>query len=136
MSPDACHLSCREDRDRLGRPDVLVQAELGELRAVLLLKFLNDFLLFLDPFTNMKEFITEQAQGVYDRSARIAEEAYSKATKVKLNIDLTAPIIVLPVSSRKPFTFEANLGNLTLNNKHHNNATRHNDNTSRYNYNS
>ena len=103
----------------MGSPDVEVNAVMGEIKFVFLMKFVSDFLEFIDPFTNMKEFITEQAQGVYDRSTRIAEEVYSKATKVKLNIDLTAPIIVLPVSSKKPFTFEANLGNLTLNNKHH-----------------
>ena len=40
--------------------------------------------------------------------ARVLEEGYNNATRVKLDITLEAPIIVLPVSSRKPFTFEAN----------------------------
>ena len=53
------------------------------------------------------------------RSARVLEEGYNNATRVKLDITLDAPIIVLPVSSRKPFTFEANLGNLRLQNHHH-----------------
>ena len=38
--------------------------------------------------------------------------------KVKLDISMEAPIIVLPVSSRSPATFEANLGKLSLANDH------------------
>ena len=53
------------------------------------------------------------------RSARVLEEGYNNATRMKLDIALEAPVIVLPVSSRKPFTFEANLGNLRLQNHHH-----------------
>ena len=104
---------------QMGSPDVEVKVLMGEIKFVFLMKFVSDFLEFIDPFTNMKDFIAEQAIGVYDKSARIAEEAYNKATRVKLDVNLTAPIIVLPVSSKKPFTFEADLGNLTLNNKHH-----------------
>ena len=39
-------------------------------------------------------------------------------TQVCLDICMEAPIIILPVSSRNPFTFEANLGKLTLVNDH------------------
>ena len=53
------------------------------------------------------------------------EEGYNNATRVKLDITLEAPIIVLPVSSRKPFTFEANLGNSRLQNHH--NAIQHSE---------
>ena len=38
--------------------------------------------------------------------------------QVCLDICMEAPIIILPVSSRNPFTFEANLGKLTLVNDH------------------
>ena len=112
------HDMLTERMRQMGSPDVEVKVLMGEIKFVFLMKFVSDFLEFIDPFTNMKEFIAEQAIGVYDKSARIAEEAYSKATKVKLDVNLTAPIIVLPVSSQKPFTFEADLGNLTLNNRH------------------
>ena len=38
--------------------------------------------------------------------------------QVRLDICMEAPIIILPVSSRNPLTFEANLGKLSLVNDH------------------
>ena len=37
---------------------------------------------------------------------------------MRLDICMEAPIIILPVSSRNPLTFEANLGKLSLVNDH------------------
>ena len=97
---------------------MLVQAELGQLRAVLLLKFLNDFLLFVDPFTNMKEFLYEQTMEAYEGATRLVGEALTEKTRVRLDIVMEAPIVILPVASTHPLTFEANLGRLTLRNEH------------------
>jgi len=108
-----------EKDKEMGRPDVLVKAEMGQLKFVFLMKFITDFLLFIDPFTNMKEFIYEQTLDAYDKTTKLVGEAYQSATRVKLDIEMAAPIIILPVSSRKPFTFEANLGKLKLQNHHH-----------------
>jgi hypothetical protein len=44
--------------------------------------------------------------------------AITDKSKVKLDLSMEAPIIVLPVSSRSPATFEANLGKLSLANHH------------------
>ena len=102
----------------MGTPDIQVKIELGQIKFIFLWKFVSDVLVFIDPFTNMKEFIYEQALEVYDKSAKVLEEGYNNATRVKLDISLDAPVIVLPVCSRKPFTFEANLGKLRLQNHH------------------
>ena len=102
-----------------GMPDIMVRIGMGQIKFVFLMKFVSDILVFIDPFTNMKEFLYEQALDMVDRSARVLEEGYNNATRVRLDIMLEAPIIVLPVSSKKPFTFEANLGNLRLQNHHH-----------------
>ena len=108
------------DADKMaGMPDVSVRINMGQIKFIFLMKFVSNILIFIDPFTNMKEFIYEQALDMVDRSARVLEEGYNNATRVKMDISLEAPIIVLPVSSRKPFTFEANLGNLRLQNHHH-----------------
>ena len=119
-----CIYDMLAEKDKeMGKPDVLVKAELGQLKFVFLMKFISDFLLFIDPFTNMKEFIYEQTLDAYDKTTRLVGEAYQSATRVKLDIEMAAPIIILPVSSRKPFTFEANLGRLKLQNHHH--STQH-----------
>ena len=108
------------ERDKeAGKPDIMVRIAMGQIKFVFLMKFVSDILIFIDPFTNMKEFIYEQALEVYDKSAKVLEECYNNASRVKLDISLNAPTIVLPISSRKPFTFEANLGKLRLQNHHH-----------------
>ena len=124
----------KDERDRMNKPDVKVIVRLGQLKGVFLMKFINDFLLFIDPFTNMKEFIYEQTVEAYEGASRIVGEAITDKSKVGYNtlrvsivpneiqvcldICMEAPIIILPVSSRNPFTFEANLGKLTLVNDH------------------
>eukprot|EP00092_Neocalanus_flemingeri_P033380 GFUD01036296.1.p1 GENE.GFUD01036296.1~~GFUD01036296.1.p1 ORF type:complete len:2741 (+),score=704.42 GFUD01036296.1:512-8224(+) len=119
-----CMYDMLGERDKeMGMPDVLVKAEMGQLKFIFLMKFISDFLLFIDPFTNMKEFIYEQTLDAYDKTTKLVGEAYQSATRVKLDISMEAPIIILPVSSRKPFTFEANLGKLKLQNHHH--STQH-----------
>ena len=124
----------RDERDRMNKPDVKVTVRLGQLKGVFLMKFINDFLLFIDPFTNMKEFIYEQTMEAYEGASRMVGEAITDKSKVdkldiftfsnvnsnqvRLDICMEAPIIILPVSSRNPLTFEANLGKLSLANDH------------------
>ena len=108
-----------EKEKEMGMPDIKVKINMGQIKFVFLMKFISDLLIFIDPFTNMKEFIKQQALEAYDISAKVLEEGYNNATRIKLDISLDAPIIVLPVSSRKKETFEANLGKLRLQNNHH-----------------
>ena len=111
------------DKDKsMGMPDVQVDAQLGQLRFVYLHKFINDFLLFIDPFTDTKEFIIEQTMEATKLATELAAEAYKDATRVKLNISMNAPVIILPRSSRSNLTFEANLGKFELKNHHHSQA--------------
>ena len=59
-----------------------------------------------------------QTLEMYETTTKMVGEAISEQLRVKLDITMEAPIIILPVSSRKPFTFEANLGKATLSNDH------------------
>ena len=72
----------RDERDRMNKPDVKVTVRLGQLKGVFLMKFINDFLLFIDPFTNMKEFIYEQTMEAYEGASRMVGEAITDKSKV------------------------------------------------------
>ena len=57
------------DADKMaGMPDVAVRIGMGQIKFIFLMKFVSDILIFIDPFTNMKEFIYEQALDIVDRS--------------------------------------------------------------------
>ena len=75
----------RDERDRMNKPDVKVTVRLGQLKGVFLMKFINDFLLFIDPFTNMKEFIYEQTMEAYEGASRMVGEAITDKSKVENN---------------------------------------------------
>ena len=56
------------DADKMaGMPDVSVRINMGQIKFIFLMKFVSDILIFIDPFTNMKEFIYEQALDIVDR---------------------------------------------------------------------
>ncbi len=83
-------------------------------------------LFFIDPFTNMKEYVAERTREAYGTTARLAAEVYTgsgaasgPATRVKLDITLMAPVVLLPIHSASSMMFEANLGRLELHNRHH-----------------
>ena len=83
-------------------------------------------LFFIDPFTNMKEYVAERTREAYGTTARLAAEVYTgsgaasgPATRVKLDITLMAPVVLLPIHSASSMVFEANLGRLELHNRHH-----------------
>ena len=73
----------KDERDRMNKPDVKVIVRLGQLKGVFLMKFINDFLLFIDPFTNMKEFIYEQTMEAYEGASRMVGEAITDRSKVE-----------------------------------------------------
>ncbi len=74
----------------------------------------------------MKEYVAERTREVYGTTARLAAEVYTgsgaasgPATRVKLDITLMAPVVLLPIHSASSMMFEANLGRLELHNRHH-----------------
>ena len=89
----------REEKAR-GIPDVSVEASMGELRIVFLMKFVRDLLTFIDPFTNMKEVVKELGAEAGERGVSLAKEIYNSATLVRLDIAMNAPFIIIPLHSQ------------------------------------
>jgi hypothetical protein len=69
-----------------GDPDVVdisVSAVLGRIRFVFLMKFVNDFLAFLDPFSGAKEIVAEKASDALEGATKTVIDAYVNSTRVK-----------------------------------------------------
>jgi hypothetical protein len=48
------------------------------------MKFVNDFLAFLDPFTVAKEIVAEKATDVLEGATKTVIDAYVNSTRVRL----------------------------------------------------
>lgn len=91
--------------------DVRVEAEMGRVKVVFLMKFVNDLLNFLDPFTSMT---SEKANLAFEGAAKSMIDAYANKTRAQLDIKMFAPLIIIPVNSTSNSTFIADLGTLHL----------------------
>ena len=63
--------------------DILVAASLGRIRFVFLMKFVNDFLAFLDPFSSAKEIVVEKANDALEGATKSVIDAYVNSTRVR-----------------------------------------------------
>ena len=70
----------------LTKVDVDVKLEMGKIRLVFLMKFVNDFLAFIEPFSDTRELVAEQAGIAYEEAEKRLRKAYANKTRAKLNV--------------------------------------------------
>ena len=70
----------------LSKVDVDVKLEMGKIRLVFLMKFINDFLAFIEPFSRTREIVAEQAGIAYEEAEKRLLKAYANKTRAKLNV--------------------------------------------------
>ena len=63
--------------------DILVVARLGRIKLVFLMKFVNDFLAFLEPFSSAKEMVAERANDALEGATKSVIDAYVNSTRVR-----------------------------------------------------
>jgi vacuolar protein sorting-associated protein 13A/C len=97
--------------------DVKVEATMGRIKLVFLMKFVNDFLKFLEPFSGAKDMVAERANSALEDATKSMIDAYANSTRAMLDIKMDAPVIIIPVHSRHGSTLIADLGTLTLSNR-------------------
>lgn len=61
--------------------DIFVALKLGRIRFVFLMKFLNDFLRFLEPFSAAKEMVVEKANDAFEGATKSVIDAYVSCTR-------------------------------------------------------
>ncbi len=97
--------------------DVKVEAQMGRVKVVFLMKFVRDLLDFLEPFSAAKEVVAERANQALEEATRSMIDAYANETRALLDVRMDAPLIIIPVHSTSSTTFMADLGTLTLANR-------------------
>ena len=101
----------------LNAVDVRVEATMGRIKLVFVMKFVNDLLKFLEPFSGAKEIVAERANAALEDATKAMKDAIENSTRALLDIKMYAPIIIVPVHSTHSSTFVADLGTLTLRNE-------------------
>ena len=61
--------------------------------------------------------MAEKAENVFEEATKGMMDAYANQTRAKLQVEMDAPLIIIPISSKDSVTFLANLGTLSLSNQ-------------------
>lgn len=93
-----------------------VTANVACFRVVFLNYFLMSLLDFLNQFQAAQEAILEASAAAATAARANVQEAYNSAFKMRLNIQLKAPIILIPANSQSHDAVLVDFGVLTMNN--------------------
>ncbi|XP_017019677.1 intermembrane lipid transfer protein Vps13-like [Drosophila kikkawai] len=96
--------------------DMKITVEIGCLRIIFLNWFVAGVLNFLNHFSRAQEAITQASAAAAETARQKAMDAYETATRMKLDIRIKAPIIIVPTSSRSLNALALDLGLLELTN--------------------
>lgn len=105
--------------------DMRIEVTMGCARIVFLNWFVTSVLAFLDNFQAAQQRIKDASAAAAEAAKNSAVEAYSKATRMKLDIKVKAPIIVIPVDSRSLKAVAMDFGNLSITNNFRDIPTEH-----------
>lgn len=93
-----------------------IDLTMGCAKIVFMNWFVTSVLNFLDNFQTAQERIKEASRAAAEAAKQSAVAAYEQASRIKLNIKIKAPIILVPVHSRSFEAIVIDLGNLKITN--------------------
>lgn len=105
------------DEGTTDKSDVEVEATVAGIRVFFLNWFVTSMLNFLNNFQTAQTAIIEASQAAAETAKQNVQEAYSKETKVSLNINLKAPDIIIPINSKSKEALFFDLGHITVTNR-------------------
>lgn len=96
--------------------DMKIDFTMGCAKIVFMNWFVTSVLNFLDHFQTAQERIKEASRAAAEAAKQNVVNAYEKATKIKMNVKIQAPIILVPVHSKSLEAIVIDLGNLKITN--------------------
>ncbi|KAJ8307904.1 hypothetical protein KUTeg_014551 [Tegillarca granosa] len=96
--------------------DTDVDVTLGCIRLFFLNKFVNDLLAFLNNFQTAKDKLKKAGDTMAEYSKEAVQRLQEKAPRVRLNINMDAPKIIVPQSSKSQNVLLADFGHLKIQN--------------------
>ncbi|XP_070507341.1 intermembrane lipid transfer protein Vps13 isoform X3 [Chironomus tepperi] len=105
-----------EDTSEYNSDNMRIDVNMGCAKIIFMNWFISSVLNFLDHFQTAQERIKEASKAAAEAAKQTAVEAYEKATRIKMNIKIKAPIILVPVHSQSLEAIVVDLGNLKITN--------------------
>ncbi|TMW44478.1 hypothetical protein DOY81_010438 [Sarcophaga bullata] len=96
--------------------DMKINVDIGCMKIVFVNWFINSVLGFMNNFQAAQKAIANASAKAADAAKQNAVAVYEKATRMKLNVKIKAPIILVPVDSASLEAVALDLGQLTLSN--------------------
>ena len=87
--------------NNLDKVDVDLTLKMGRIRLVFLMKFINDILAFIEPFSGAKDMVVEQAGIAREEAEKRLRNAYANKTRAKLNVSTHIRIMMMPKHLKK-----------------------------------
>ncbi|XP_055872705.1 intermembrane lipid transfer protein VPS13C-like isoform X9 [Biomphalaria glabrata] len=97
--------------------DLDIYVQLGRARIVFVNKFILSLINFLDNFSIAKTKLDEASKAVKEASKDVAKNIQENAPRIKLDVAIKAPLVVIPKSSRSLEVMMINLGDINIVNK-------------------
>lgn len=96
--------------------DMKIDIQMGCVKIIYLNWFVQSVLSFLDNFQEAQKAISEASAAGLDAAKQNMVDAYTKATRMKLNVRIKAPVIIVPVDSQSLNAICLDLGFLSITN--------------------
>lgn len=93
-----------------------IDVSMGCVKIVFLNWFVNSVLNFLNNFQAAQKAIAEASAAAAETAKQNMVEAYTNATRMKLNVRIKAPIIIVPVDSKSLKAISIDFGFLCITN--------------------
>ncbi|XP_064596383.1 intermembrane lipid transfer protein VPS13C-like [Liolophura sinensis] len=97
--------------------DTSVAVKIGCMKITFLNKFVTDLLAYMDHFQTAKDALKEAGETMAEKSLEQAQNIQATAARILLDIQMKAPLIVVPQSSTSSNVLCVDLGMLTLGNE-------------------
>lgn len=94
-----------------------INMTMGCAKIIFMNWFVTSVLNFLDNFQTAQDRIKEASKAAAEAAKQSAVAAYEQASRIKMNIKIKAPIILVPVHSRSLEAIVVDLGNLKISNQ-------------------
>lgn len=93
-----------------------IDMKMGCAKIIFMNWFITSVLNFLDHFQTAQDRIKEASKAAAVAAKQSAVQAYEQATRIKMNIRIKAPIIIIPVDSKSQNGIMIDLGKLKITN--------------------
>lgn len=105
-----------EQTSEYNSDNMKIDVTMGCAKIIFMNWFVTSVLNFLDHFQTAQERIKEASKAAAEAAKQNVVAAYEQATRIKMNIKIKAPIILVPVHSQSLEAIVVDLGNLKITN--------------------